>query len=34
LVLAKGRVVEFDTPQKLLANRDSVFYGMVNSQDE
>ena len=29
IVLDKGRIVEFDTPEKLLENRSSVFFSMV-----
>lgn len=29
LVLDKGRVVEYDSPQKLLANRQSRFYALA-----
>ena len=30
LVLSKGKVAEFDTPQRLLANPNGVFYSMAN----
>jgi ABC-type multidrug transport system fused ATPase/permease subunit len=31
LVLDKGKVVEFDTPSKLLDNTDGIFTSMVNA---
>lgn len=31
LVLDAGRIVEFDSPKKLLENHDSIFYGMVHA---
>ncbi|KAJ1654030.1 hypothetical protein IWQ61_005966 [Dispira simplex] len=30
VVMDGGRVVEFDTPQTLLADKDSIFYGLAN----
>lgn len=30
LVLQKGEVAEFDSPQRLLDNPKSIFYSMVN----
>jgi ABC-type multidrug transport system fused ATPase/permease subunit len=30
LVMADGRVAEYDTPDKLLENEQSVFYGLVH----
>jgi ABC-type multidrug transport system fused ATPase/permease subunit len=29
LVLDKGQVAEFDTPQHLLENKNSIFYSMA-----
>lgn len=28
VVLDKGKIVEFDTPENLLSQRQSIFYGM------
>ena len=33
LVLGAGQVLEFDTPQRLLADPQSVFAGMVRDGD-
>ena len=33
LVLGQGEVLEFDAPQSLLSNPDSVFSGMMRDQD-
>jgi len=30
LVLDKGLVAEFDAPQRLLEDRNSIFYSLVN----
>jgi ABC-type proline/glycine betaine transport system ATPase subunit len=29
MVLDAGKVVEYDTPDELLANENSIFYGMA-----
>lgn len=31
LVMANGRVVEYDSPEKLLANPNGVFHGMAKA---
>ena len=31
IVLDQGLMAEFDTPQALLANRHSIFYGMARN---
>ena len=31
LVMDRGTVLEYDTPQRLLGNKRSFFYGLVNS---
>lgn len=34
MVLDAGKVVEFDTPEELLKNKDSFFYSLVNKSKE
>ena len=34
LVLEKGKVKEFDAPQKLLADKNSAFYSMMQTHQE
>jgi ABC-type multidrug transport system fused ATPase/permease subunit len=29
MVLEKGNIVEFDSPKKLLSNRNGIFYSML-----
>lgn len=29
MVLSDGKIIEFDTPETLLQNRKSVFFGMA-----
>lgn len=33
LVLDAGNVVEFDTPEELLKNKNSLFYALVNANN-
>jgi ABC-type multidrug transport system fused ATPase/permease subunit len=32
MVLDHGKLIEFDTPQRLLENSDSMFYSFVNTK--
>jgi ABC-type multidrug transport system fused ATPase/permease subunit len=31
MVFEKGRIVEFDSPKKLLSNSNGIFYSMVKA---
>jgi ABC-type multidrug transport system fused ATPase/permease subunit len=31
LVLEKGKIVEFDSPNNLIQRRDSIFYALASS---
>lgn len=31
IVLDQGKIAEYDSPQVLLSNKDSIFYGMAKN---